>query len=416
RSAGRVQGVFDAGLLFLHFDFGGSTDADHGNTAGQLGHALLQLFTVVVGSGFFDLDADLLDARFDRLAVASAVDDGGVFLAHFDALGLAQLLQGGFFKRHAGFFGNNHAAGQDGDVFQHGLAAVAEARRLDGGGLQDATDVVHHQGGQRFAFDVFGDDQQRTARLGDLFQHGQQVADVSDLLVEGQDVRIVQRGGLLVGVVDEVGRQVAAIELHAFDRVQLVFERLAVFDGDDAFLADLVHRVSDDLADGLVAVGRDGANLGDFLAGGHRLGLLGQFGHGSGHGLVDTALQVDGVEAGGYVLQAFLDDGLGQHGGGGGAVTGVVGGLRGDILDQLGADVLELVFQFDFLGNGDAVLGDGGGAERTLQHNVAALGAQGGFHRVGEDIDAADDADTGVVGEQDLFGSHCELPSKIRFR
>src|SRR5690606_11670199 len=51
-SAGSVQGVFNAGLLFLHFDFGGSTDADDRNTAGQLGHALLQLLAIVVGSGF----------------------------------------------------------------------------------------------------------------------------------------------------------------------------------------------------------------------------------------------------------------------------------------------------------------------------------------------------------------------------
>ncbi len=65
RSAGGVQGVFHAGLLFLHFDFGGSADLDHGHAAGQLGHALLQLFTVVVAGRFFDLDADLLDAGFD---------------------------------------------------------------------------------------------------------------------------------------------------------------------------------------------------------------------------------------------------------------------------------------------------------------------------------------------------------------
>ena len=60
-------------------------------------------------------------------------------------------------------------------------------------------------------------------------------------------------------------------------------------------------------------------------------GLLLQFGDGGGDGLVDAALQVDRVETGGNVLQAFLNDGLGQHGGGGGAVTGVVGGLRGDV-------------------------------------------------------------------------------------
>src|SRR5205823_2211925 len=82
-SAGRVQRVFDAGLLFLHLDFGGGTDLDDGNTAGQLGHALLQLLAVVVAGRFLDLDADLLDARFDVTSCAGAVDDRGVFLAHF---------------------------------------------------------------------------------------------------------------------------------------------------------------------------------------------------------------------------------------------------------------------------------------------------------------------------------------------
>src|SRR5690606_15965767 len=40
---GSVQGVFDTSLLLFHLDFGGGTDLDHGNTAGQLGQALLQL-------------------------------------------------------------------------------------------------------------------------------------------------------------------------------------------------------------------------------------------------------------------------------------------------------------------------------------------------------------------------------------
>ena len=130
--------------------------------------------------------------------------------------------------------------------------------------------------------------------------------------------------GLLLGVVDEVGRQVAAVELHAFDDVEFGVQRLAVFDGDDAFLADLVHRVGDDLADRLVAVGRDRADLGDFLGGGGGLGLLLQLLDQGRDGLVDAALQVHRVHAGGHVLHAFANDGLGQHGGGGGAVTGDV--------------------------------------------------------------------------------------------
>ncbi len=78
-------------------------------------------------------------------------------------------------------------AGQDGDVLQHGFATVAEARGLDGSGLQDAADVVDHQGRQCFAFNFFSDDQQRLAGLGNAFQYRQHFADVGDFLVDQQD-------------------------------------------------------------------------------------------------------------------------------------------------------------------------------------------------------------------------------------
>jgi len=40
------------------------------------------------------------------------------------------------------------AAGQDRDVLQHGLAAIAEAWSLDGGNLEAAAQAVHHKRGQ----------------------------------------------------------------------------------------------------------------------------------------------------------------------------------------------------------------------------------------------------------------------------
>src|SRR5471032_3132356 len=387
-SAGSVQCIFNAGFLFFHFDFGGSANLDHGNAAGQLGHALLQIFTVVVRAGFFDLHAHLLDARFDRFGLAGAVDDDGVFLADFDTLGLAQFGQGDFFQGQADFFSDHLAAGQDSDVFQHGFATVAEARRFDGAGFQDAADVVDHQGRQRFAFDVFGDDQQRTASFCDLFQYRQQVTDVGDFLVAQQDEWIVQDGDLLLLVVDEVWRQVAAVKLHTFNDVQLVVQRFAVFDGDDAFLADFFHRFSDTLADRVVGVGRDRADLGDFFGGGAWTSDFRQLFDGGSDCLVDAALQVHRVHAGGHELHAFAHDGLGQHGGGGGAVAGVVAGAGSNFLDHLRAHVLQLVFQFDFFRNRHTILGDGRGAERALQHHVAAFRAQRDFNCVGEDVDA----------------------------
>ena len=122
--------------------------------------------------------------------------------------------------------------------------------------------------------------------------------------------------------------------------------------------------------------------------------------------LVDAALEVHRVHAGGDVLHAFLHDGLRQHGGGGGAVTGHVGGLGSDFLHHLRAHVLELVLQLDFLGDRHAVLGDGGGAERALEHHVAALGAEGHLDRVGQNVHARDHAVAGVLVEFDVFSCH----------
>src|SRR5690606_39050896 len=218
--------------------------------------------------------------------------------------------------------------------------------------------VVDHQGSQRFAFHVFSDDQQRTAGLGNSFQHRQQFADVGDLLVDQQQQRAFQLGHHGVRLVDEVRRQVATVELHAFDDGQFVFQARAFFNGDHAFLANFLHGFGNDVADGFVGVGGNGTNLGDGLGVGARLGQFLDLRDDGGGRLVDAALQVHRVHAGSDRLQAFVDDGLGQYGGGGGAVTGSVVGLGGNVFHQLGAHVPELVFQFDFLGYGHAVLGE----------------------------------------------------------
>ena len=83
-----------------------------------------------------------------------------------------------------------------------------------------------------------------------------------------------------------------------------------------------------------------------------------------------------GLDARGHRLGAFAHDRLGEHGRGGGAVAGDVGGLGRDLVHHLRAHVLELVLELDLLGDRDAVLGDARGAVRLLEHDVAALGAR----------------------------------------
>ena len=103
---------------------------------------------------------------------------------------------------------------------------------------------------------------------------------------------------------------------------------------------------------------------------------------------LDAPLEAHRVGAGGNVAQAFVDHRPREHGGGGGAVAGDVVGLLGDFLDQLGADALVRVLEFDLLGDGDAVVRDRGGAPLLVEHDVAALRAEGDANGVGELVHA----------------------------
>ena len=108
---------------------------------------------------------------------------------------------------------------------------------------------------KRFAFDFFREDDERLAHLGDLLEDRQQVLHAADLLLIDEDERLFHDGFHPLGVGDEVGGDVAAIELHALDHVQRGGHGLGFLDRDDAVLADLLHRFRDQIADGLVVVG-----------------------------------------------------------------------------------------------------------------------------------------------------------------
>src|SRR5690606_10287081 len=208
---------------------------------------------------------DLGNAALNLGLLAGAVDDGGVFLLDAHLLGAAEHVDTNVLKLDTEVFGDDLTTGEDGDVFQHGLAAIAEARRLDGSDLQAAAQLVDDQRGQSLALDVLGDDDQRLGGLHDSLEHRQHGLQVGELLLVQEDVGVLELGDHLLGVGYEVGREVAAVELHALDDLELGLGGLGFLDGDDALVADLLHRRSDHLADFLLAVGRDGADLRDLF-------------------------------------------------------------------------------------------------------------------------------------------------------
>src|SRR5688572_53990 len=155
--------------------------------------------------------------------------------------------------------------------------------------------------------DVLGDDQQRIARLDDLLEHREQIADRADLRVRDEDVGILEDRlhPLLVG--DHVGRDVALVELHALGELEVHAERLALLDVHDAVLADLLDRVGDDVADLLVA-GRDRRHARDLVLAGDLLGLFADVVDHLVDRALDAALEAERVRAGGDVLEALADD------------------------------------------------------------------------------------------------------------
>ena len=194
------------------------------------------------------------------------------------------------------------------------------------------------------------------------------------LLVVDQDIRVFHFHPHFVGIGDEVGRDVAAVELHTLDHFKLGLKRLCFLDRDHALVADLFHRIGDETTNLRITVGRDSSDLGDFLVRGDILGVLLEV---SDNGLdrkIDAALEVHRVHAGGDSLGTFPDDRMSQHGRRSRAVTGLIGGLRGDLAHHLRTHVLELVFELDLLGDGHAVLGDAWCAKRLVEYDVEPPG------------------------------------------
>src|ERR1700730_14550566 len=142
RRTGRMHRVVNAVLALPHLDLGRAADADHRAAACELGQTLLQLLTVVVRGGFLDLRLDLSDACFDVGLLAGAVDDGGVLLVDHHLLGATEHGERDVLKLDAEIFRDRLTAGQNRDVLQHRLAAIAEARSLDGRDLQTAAQTV----------------------------------------------------------------------------------------------------------------------------------------------------------------------------------------------------------------------------------------------------------------------------------
>ena len=114
---------------------------------------------------------------------AVAVDDRGVVLGRDDAARLAEILERDGVELAADLLADDGATGQDGDVAEHLLAAIAEARRLDAEHGDGAAELVHDERGEGLTVDVLGDDQHGLALLDGLLERRQQVLDAEQIFL-----------------------------------------------------------------------------------------------------------------------------------------------------------------------------------------------------------------------------------------
>src|SRR5262249_25796165 len=92
-------------------------------------------------------------------------------------------------------------------------------------------------------------------------QEPQQLVQPGEFLLVNQQIGVFHLGQHLVGVGDEVRRDIATIELHPLDHIQLGLERLRLLHGDHTLVADLLHGIGDEAANLRIPVsGRVSAN------------------------------------------------------------------------------------------------------------------------------------------------------------
>jgi hypothetical protein len=176
-----------------------------------------------------------------------------------------------------------------------------------------------------------------------------------------------------------------------------------------------LSNISDERAD-LGVLGGDGGDLGDLLTTLHLASSRGERVVHRGDSGVDALLQGHRVGAGGNLTQALLDHRLGEDRGGRRAVARDVVGLGGDLLDELGAEVLVGVLQLDLTGDGHAIVGDCGRAPLLVDDHVAAARAEGHLDGVGELVDAALEAAAGGLVELEDLGHEGSFVSVLRMR
>ena len=244
--------------------------------------------------------------------------------------------------------------------------------------------------------------------MNNLFQNRHNVSNHGDFSIGNEYVRIAQYSFHFISIGCHIRRNVATVELHAFNSFQMSFHGLGFFNSDNTVVANFFHSIGNQVTDFIISCGNR-SNLCFCSLGFNLLGNIFQFVNQYINCFFDTFFQNHRVSAGSNVAHTFVNHSLCQNGSSGSAVTGNIVGFDGYFFNQLCAHVFKRIFQFDVAGNGYTVIGDGRCAEFLFQYNVTAFRTEGYFYSVSQSIYATLQATTSFFIKQNLFSHFISL-------
>ena len=343
-----------------------------------------------------------MDPCLDLVGRSGTVHDNGILFLDLYLFCTAQLIHRSIFQLQPQLFADYLSARQDSDILQHFFSSIAETRRFYCNAGKRAAQLIDNQSRQGFAFDILCNNNQFLTRLNDLLQQRQDLLNSRDLFIGNQDVGIVDYRFHLIRICDHVRGNISPVKLHPFNHFAVGLSGFGFFNGDYAIGSHFLHCFANQFAYRLIA-GRNSGNTlnissaGDFLRIGNHCLYSGI------DCFLDSLFHDHGGSSRRYVFHALPNQSLGQQGCGSGAVACRIVGFDRNLFYQLRAHVFKRILQLDFLGDGNAVVGDQRRAEFLVQNHIAALGAQRDLDRIGKLIDADLERLSGVFAVNDLF-------------
>ena len=334
---------------------------------------------VKIGSGFRHHSTNLVDSRLDFSRITGTVYNYGIFLVYLNGMRASQHIQGCFFQIKPCLSRDYLSAGKYCDISQQSFSSFSESGSLNRYTVESSSQLVENQSCQSLAFHIVCDDQQLSALLYDLFQNRQQFLNVGNFLICNQNVGVFHGSFHLFCIVYHVSGQISSVKLHALYYFQSCAHGFGFFYSNNAFRAYFIHSFRNQAADFFISCGNR-SNLCDIAFPVNRDCNIFNFINRCIYRTLDSSSQNHGICTCGYIFKSFADNRLSQQCCGCCTVAGNIICLCSNLFYQLCAHIFKAVFQFDFLCDSYAVIGNQRRSEFSFQQNVSALRTQCYFY------------------------------------